>query len=94
MSFSAATLKAFKHSVGGGPTFWSYSNTDAHATVEGAAYFAGMGLGTGSLLTNKGMKVGDFVIVYKTGATVEVTLHVVTTVSAAGDCTVSAATLA
>jgi len=94
MAFTASTLKVLKMSVGGGPTLWAYSNTDAHATVEGADYFAKMGAGTASDYTTRGMKVGDFVIVYKTGATVEVTLHVVTAISAAGHATVSAATLA
>lgn len=94
MAFGVAGLKLMKAEVGGGPNLWYYSSTDAHATVEGAGYFAKMGFGTSSDNTTRGMKVGDIVIAYKTSATVEVTTHVVTAVSAAGDATVSAATLA
>jgi hypothetical protein len=94
MAFAASGLLLMKGGTANGPSLWYYTSTDAHATVEGAGYFAGMGRGTGSLLTNVEMKVNDVVIAIKTNATIEVTIHTVTAVSAAGACTVSAATLA
>lgn len=94
MAFGASGLSLMLTAVGGGPQIWYYSSTDAHATVEGAGYFAKMGFGTSSDSTTKGMRVGDIVFAYKTSATVEVTVHVVTAINAAGNATVSAATLA
>lgn len=72
-------------SMGNKPAIWTYASEDVHTDVDASGYFTNGGA--------LGMKVGDFVMVAKTTATVGATLHVVTTVSA-GAATVSAAILA
>ena len=72
---------------GGAPRVFVYSSTDAHATVEGAGYFSDG--------YTYGMRVGDVVIVNKTTATIETTIHqVITATQSTGAVTISAATLA
>lgn len=68
--------------VGSGPALWIYNSADAHGTVSGSGYFA-----NGASL---GMKVGDHMIVGKTGATEASTIHYVKTVVAGGAATVAA----
>lgn len=77
--------KVVAYSIGG-PSHWIYSSTDIHTTVAGADYFS-----NGDAL---GMKVNDLVTVIKTTATIGATQHVVTSVTADGAATVSAAILA
>ena len=67
-------------------TLWTYASTDIHTTVAGAGYFT-----NGSDL---GMKVNDIVLVTKTSATIGVTAHTVTTVTAGGAATIASAILA
>jgi hypothetical protein len=93
MSFAASGLALLVNTVGGGPRIWYYTSTDAHTDVDATDYFAGMGVGTGSLLTNRNMKVGDVVFVVDSDAP-GITLHHVTAVDAEGNVTVSAAVLA
>jgi CTP:molybdopterin cytidylyltransferase MocA len=93
MAFAASGLKLLVNTVGGGPKIWYYTSTDAHATVEGTDYFAGMGRGTASLLTSRDMRVGDIVFVVDSDAPA-VTIHEVSAVDSEGNATVSAATLA
>ena len=90
MGFAASGLHLMIAPVGPGPRLWYYTSTDAHATVEGASYFVGMGNGTGSVLTSRDMRLGDLVLVHRSG-TVQATLHAVSAVSAAGDVTIAAA---
>lgn len=69
----------------GAPALWGYASEDVHTDVDAANYFSnGLDLG---------MKVNDVVFVVKTTATIGVTIHVVTEVSADG-ATVAAAILA
>ena len=71
---------------GSGLAIWAYSSTDVHTDVDATDYFS-----NGSAL---GMKVGDFVLVGKTTATVGATIHVVSAVTAGGAATISPAILA
>ncbi|RWF78990.1 MAG: hypothetical protein EOS26_03215 [Mesorhizobium sp.] len=68
------------------PSLWVYNSADVHTDVDAADYFS-----NGAAL---GMKVGDHMIVGKTTATIGSTLHYVTTVTAGGAATISAAILA
>lgn len=70
----------------GQPSLWTYSSEDVHTDVDASGYFT-----NGAAL---GMRVGDFVMVNKTTATVGATLHSVLTVVAGGAATVSPAILA
>jgi hypothetical protein len=65
---------------------WTYMSTDVHTDVDAADYFS-----NGDAL---GMKVNDIVLVTKTSATIGVTAHVVTAVTAGGAATVAPAILA
>lgn len=71
--------------VGGGLALWLYSHTDVHTDVDAADYFS-----NGDAL---GMKVGDFVLVGKTTATVGATIHTVSAVTAGGAATIAPAIL-
>lgn len=72
--------------VGAAPALWLYSSTDVHTDVDAADYFS-----NGDAL---GMRVGDFVLVGKTTATIGATVHTVSAVTAGGAATVAAAILA
>jgi hypothetical protein len=70
----------------GGKALWSYTSTDVHTDVDATGYFTnGYDLG---------MLVGDVVWVSKSSATIGVTIHYVTTVTAGGAATIAAAILA
>jgi hypothetical protein len=73
-------------SVGAAPALWLYASADVHTDVDATDYFS-----NGHAL---GMRVNDVVVVIKTTATIGATLHVVTTSTAGGAATVSAAILA
>lgn len=90
MPFTPDTLDAITQSSSGRISQWKYSNTDAHATVSGAGYFAGM---AAPARNSKGMRVGD-VLIYHDTDTGTVTTHAVASINATGDVTVTAATLA
>lgn len=68
------------------PSIWVYASADIHTDVDAADYFS-----DGAAL---GMKVNDIVLVVKTTATIGVTAHVVTTVTAGGAATIAPAILA
>ena len=72
--------------IGGHQAVWTYKSTDVHTDVDASGYFT-----NGDAL---GMKVNDIVFVTKTDATIGVTIHTVTTVTAGGAATVAAAILA
>lgn len=71
--------------MGSGGAIWYYASTDVHTDVDASDYFT-----NGSDL---GMKVNDVVLVVKTTATVGVTAHIVSDVTAGGAATVAAAIL-
>lgn len=73
-------------SVGAAPALWVYASTDVHTDVDASDYFS-----NGAAL---GMRVNDIVLVVKTTATIGVTAHVVTTVTAGGAATIAPAILA
>lgn len=75
-----------KGSSSGGPQLWIYNSEDVHTDVDASGYFT-----NGDAL---GMRVGDHVLVGKTTATIGVTLHMVTVVTAGGAATISPAILA
>lgn len=89
MTFAASGLDLLKATVGGGRQIFVYASADAHGTVEGTDYFAGMG---GTARTSKGMKVGDIVFVIDTNLAA-CTVHFVTAVDSDGNATINAATL-
>lgn len=92
MSFAASGLHCLVPSVGSGaPAIWVYTSTDAHGSVEATDYFALMGPPGAN---NRGMKVGDVVIVIDsdTGPG-NVTIHSVSAVDADGNATINAALL-
>lgn len=93
MAFSPTTLNLLSSGSSNGPKLWHYTNIDAHTAVDESEYFVGMGLGTGSGATNRGMKVNDILLFIDTD-TATLTMHIVTTVAATGNVTVAAATLA
>jgi hypothetical protein len=72
--------------MGNGLALWLYSHTDVHTDVDGTDYFT-----NGHAL---GMRVGDFVLVGKTSATVGGTLHTVSVSTANGAVTLAPAILA
>lgn len=86
MAFAATGLICSVTASGSAPNWWVYTSTDAHGTVEGSLYFAGM--------KTYGMKVGDVVVVIDsdTGPG-NATIHSVTVATDVG-CTINAALLA
>ena len=68
--------------IGDGGALWYYASTDVDTDVDATDYFS-----NGAAL---GMKVNDIVAVVKTTATIKVTWHVVTVVTAGGAATVAA----
>ena len=71
---------------GDGLSVWAYSSEDVHTDVDATDYFS-----NGDAL---GMKVGDFVLVGKTTATIGATIHTVSAVTAGGAATIAPAILA
>jgi hypothetical protein len=71
--------------MGGAASLWTYNSPDVHTDVDATEYFTDG--------KQRGMKVGDFVLVGKTTATIGATIHVVQTVATAG-VTISPAILA
>lgn len=72
--------------IGTGPAYWYHTGTDVHTDVDATDYF-----------TNgdaAGLKVGDVLHYVKSTATVGVTAHSVSAVTAGGAATVSPAILA
>jgi len=69
--------------IGGGGALWHYASTDVSTDVDAAGYFT-----NGDAL---GMKVGDVMHVIETDNSYALTLHSVTSVTAGGAATISAA---
>ena len=80
MAYTSATLNLVISGQGIAPSVWTYTNTDAHATVAGAGYFSDG--------ANKGLKANDIVFVVDTDSATA-TMHGVLNAT-----TVNAATLA
>lgn len=72
-------------SIGGGPSLWIYLDADPHTDVDAANYFS-----NGDDL---GLKVGDAMIVNDSNTPTS-TIHYVSTVTAGGAASITAATLA
>ena len=58
MAYTGATLSLLGGTIEGGWKFWVYTTSDSLATVKGAGYFSDGG--------NRGMELGDFVLVINT----------------------------
>jgi stress response protein SCP2 len=86
MAYVTAQWNILAMGVGGAPSLWTGYGTDVHTDVDAADFVS-----DGSA---KGMKVGDFVLYYKTSATKGATLHSVEAVTAGGAATLSPAILA
>jgi hypothetical protein len=85
MAYEPSKLVCVTPRIGAGPALWIYNGVDAHGTVSGNNFFSNG--------KKAGMKVGDHVVVGKTGATEGSTIHYVKTVVDAG-ATLAAAILA
>jgi lipid-binding SYLF domain-containing protein len=85
MAYASSGMQQLVQGIAG-PSLWSYQGTDVHTDVDATDFFT-----DGDSL---GMKVNDIVMVTKTDATIGVTLHTVTVVTAGGAATVAAAILA
>lgn len=90
MTFTPDTLDATAQSSSGRITRWKYTNTDAHTDIDANGYFAGM---AAPARNSKGMRVGDILEYFDTD-TGTVTMHAVSAIDAAGNVTVTQATLA
>jgi hypothetical protein len=87
MAYAASNPPAcVAQAVGAAPALWLYVHTDVHTDVDATDYFS-----NGAAL---GMRVNDIVLVVKTSATIGVTAHVVTAVTAGGAATIAPAILA
>lgn len=86
MAYVSAQLNLLIPGVGGAPSLWTMYGTDIHTDVDAADWIS-----DGAA---KGLKVGDFVMYYKTSATKGATLHSVETVTAGAAATLSPAILA
>lgn len=86
MAYTASGLTCVVPGVGNQPTVWAYASTDVHTDVDASGYFS-----DGAA---RGMRVNDIMFVTKTSATIGVTVHTVTTVTAGGAATIAAAILA
>lgn len=87
MSYSTSTPpQLMVPRMGSGIAIWAYASTDIHTDVDADNYFS-----NGDDL---GMKVNDIVLVVKTTATVGVTAHIVSSVTAGGAATIAPAILA
>ena len=85
MSYATSGLRLLAAGVGSAPSLWTYTSTDVHTDVDAADYIS-----DGSA---RGLKVGDFMMVRKSSATIGGTLHTVETVTAGGAASLSPAIL-
>ena len=86
MAYVSAQLNLATNRIGNAPAIWTYYGTDVHTDVDATDFFS-----DGAA---KGLKVNDIVFVTKTTATVGVTIHTVTVVTAGGAATIAASILA
>lgn len=85
MAYTAANLSKVAGGVGG-PSLFIYTSVDLHTDVDATGYFTDG--------YDRGMKVGDVVIVNKSTATIGTTIHYVQTVTTNGAATIAPAILA
>ena len=86
MAYVTAQLNLMVPHVGQGPGWWNYTGDDVHTDVDAADFFD-----DGS---DKGMRVGDTVLVHDSTTPFGVTAHRVTVVTAGGAASIGAALLA
>jgi hypothetical protein len=86
MAYVTAQLNLMIPHVGDGPGWWNLVGTDVHTDVDAADFFTDG--------DDKGMRVGDTVIVHDSTTPFGVTLHRVTVVTAGGAASIGAALLA
>jgi len=86
MAYVSAQWNLLTLGVGGAPSVWVGSGEDVHTDADASNFIA-----DGAA---KGMKVNDIVLYVKTTATIGVTAHVITTVTAGGAATMAPAILA
>lgn len=86
MVYATAGLKCAVPGIGTQAAIWTYTSVDAHGVVEASGYFTDAG--------DRGMKVGDIMIVVDSDTAGNTTVHSVTVVDAAGLGTISVALLA
>jgi hypothetical protein len=85
MAYVSAQLNLATNRIGNAPAIWTYYGTDVHTDVVATDFFS-----DGAA---KGLKVNDIVFVTKTTATIGVTIHTVTVVTAGGAATIAPAIL-
>jgi hypothetical protein len=83
MGYASDGLNVLVPHVGQGPGLWHYVGIDAHASVVAGDFFADG--------DDKGMRVGDNVLVNDNTTPFGATLHQVTVVTAGGAATIGAA---
>ncbi len=83
MGYDTAGLFCIVPHVGQGPGLWHYVGIDAHATVDAANFFSDG--------DDKGLRVGDTMMVHDNTTPFGVTMHRVTVVTAGGAGSIGAA---
>lgn len=86
MAYVTAQWNLLVPGVAGAPSLWLAYGTDVHTDADAADFMA-----DGAA---KGIRVNDVVMYVKTTATIGVTIHVVTAVTAGGAATMAPAILA
>jgi len=86
MAYVSAQWNLLVSGVGGSPSLWLGRGEDIHGDADATDFIA-----DGSA---KGMRVNDIVLYQKTTATIGVTVHVITAVTAGGAATMAPAILA
>lgn len=87
MAYVSANLNICTPRMGqDGTAIWAYEGTDIHTDVDATDFFTDG--------DDKGLRVGDVMLVSKTDATIGTTVHYVQTVTAGGAATIAAAILA
>lgn len=83
MAYVSNQLNVLTPHVGEGPALWHYIGVDAHGDVDAADFFSDG--------DDKGMRVGDNVLVNDSTTPFGATLHQVTVVTAGGAASIGAA---
>ncbi len=86
MAYVTAQLNVLVPHVGDGPGLWHYIGVDVHTDVDATGFFTDG--------DDKGMRVGDNVLVNDNTTPFGATIHQVTVVTAGGAATIGAALLA
>jgi len=86
MAYVPAQMNVMVPHVGQGPAWWNYVGVDVHTDVDAADFFSDG--------DDRGMRVGDTVLVHDSTTPFGVTAHRVTVVTAGGAASIGAALLA